>query len=119
MKYVRGIVAVRSGKKCEKSQPVDVMNDFLRTLHTVEDVVWQLFFPSLIFEHILGVDFWFSNRMLRYVLYFSHSIYCQIMHLLARCISYPFFHVLFFILFSICCTLIHELFMFLMTFVCD
>jgi len=72
-------------------------NDFLRTLQTVEDVVWQL---------LCLVSFSF---------YLLSGIRYQIMHLLARCISYPFFHVLF----SICCTLIYELTMLLMAFVCD
>jgi len=42
---------------------------------------------SLILEHILGVDFWFSNRMSRYVLYFSHSIYCP-ESVIKSCISW-------------------------------
>jgi len=58
---VRGIVAVRSGKKCVyPTRRCYESNDFCAH--------YTLFFPSL--EHIPGVDFWFSNRMSRYVLYF-------------------------------------------------
>jgi len=55
-----------------------------------------------------------------YVLYFSHSIYCQ-ESIIKSCISW---HIVsrilsFHVLFSICCTLIYELTMLLMAFVCD
>ena len=68
LKYLTGAAPVVYGiRRCYES------NDFLRTLQTVEDVVWQLL--CLVF----------------FSFYLLSGIHYQIMPLLAHCISYPFF----------------------------